>query len=294
MKKLMNFTLDPDDLGRYRNAEDLKHFYTSYGLDGLELMPVSNDMHSYITNDMILGVHLRCPADWMQRDRSELAAQYRKDLDFAQSCQADYVVFHITQVSDVESFTYQMQHTDAQVIDAACELIHTLLDHSCYTFDFLMENLWWPGLTLLDASMTRRLLDGIHYPKKGILLDTGHYLHTNHELCSQEEAIAYLGEMLDRHEDLLPYFKGIHLQQSLTGAYVKQILANPPALEEDPSKRFCQLFEHIFRLDLHQPFTHPEIADFVRRVNPDYLTFEYITRTRQEHAEYLRIGTAPF
>ena len=294
MKKLMNFTLSDEDTMRYKDSAHLKEFYTSFGLDGLELMPMGSDSHTLVSNDMIEGVHLRCIADWMDLDTEFLLNHYREDLDFAQRCGAKYVVFHIAQVSDEESFTYQMKHSDAEVIDAICQFINELLDGQNYTFDFLMENLWWPGLTLLDVATTKRLLDGVHYEKRGIMLDTGHYLHTNHELKTEEEAISYLQEMVEAHKELLPFFKGIHLQQSLTGEYVKNIIAHPPILEHDPAKRFCQVFEHIFKLDLHQPFASPQICQLVKQVNPDYLTFEYITATLEQHEEYLRIGTALF
>lgn len=294
MKKLMNFTLADEDTLRYCDSSHLKNFYTSFSLDGLELMPMEENHTTLVTNDMIHGVHLRCITDWMKLDTEMLVNHYRKDLDFAQSRKADYVVFHVTQVSDEESFTYRMKHTDEEVIDAACHLINLLLDGQAYTFDFLMENLWWPGLTFLESSMTKRLLDGIHYEKKGIMLDTGHYLHTNHDLKTESEAIAYLTEMIEQHVNLLPYFKGIHLQQSLTGEYVKKVIANPPLLETDAAKRFCQVFEHIFKLDLHMPFTIPEIRAFVEKINPKYLTFEYITESLEQHTEYLTAGTAMF
>ena len=62
-----------------------------------------------------------------------------------------------------------------------------LLDGEDYTFDFLMENLWWPGLTMTRPEMTKRLLSQVHYQKKGIMLDTGHLMHMNLELKTQDE-----------------------------------------------------------------------------------------------------------
>ena len=102
--------------------------------------------------------------------------------------------------------------------------------------------------------------------------------------------MAYLHAMLDAHQDLLPYFKGIHLQQSLTGTYIQDWLKTPHILEKDPEKRFCQVFEHIFRIDLHQPFTTPEIKQLIERISPSYLTYEYITTDKQQMAEYLQAG----
>ena len=123
-------------------------------------------------------------------------------------------------------------------------------------FWFLMENLWWPGLTFENPGDTQALLTQVHYEKKGFMLDTGHYLHTNLDLRDQEEAVDCLHQMLDHHKDFIPYMKGIHLQQSLTGEYVKQWLADAPhELAEDPAESFRVVYEHIFQLDRHEPFT---------------------------------------
>ena len=120
------------------------------------------------------------------------------------------------------------------------------------------------------------------------MLDTGHYLHTNLDLHDQDAAVACLHQMLDNHKDLIPYIKGIHLQESLTGEYVKQWLADAPhKLPEDPAESFRVVYEHIFQLDRHEPFTAAGVKGLVERIDPLYVTYEYITRSREELAEYL-------
>ncbi len=138
------------------------------------------------------------------------------------------------------------------------------------------------------------LLDGIRYGKKGLMLDTGHYMHTDPGLSSPEEALRSLHDMLDVHGDLVSCIRGIHLHQSLTGAYVQNWLKNPPPFPEDPQEQFCRGYEHIFAIDRHEPFTAPGIRLLVERIRPLYVTYEYITRGREEHAEYLTAGRLPF
>lgn len=303
MKHLMNFTTSSHDIVRYASAADLEGFYRQFGCDGLEVMP-----WPYMDGDevrpaiccplvlphMVVGVHVCCTSDWMDLGRAALIARYREDLEYAKGMGASYVVFHVAQASDGESFTYKLEHTDEEVIREACALINELLDGSKYSFYFLMENLWWPGLTFLDPAMTRMLLQGIHYEKKGFMLDTGHFLHTNRALRSQEEAIEYLSGLLSTHHEFLPYIRGIHLQQSLTGAYVDKWLKVPHTLPEDPDERFCKVFEHIFAIDRHEPFTAPGIREVVEQIDPLFLTYEYITNSRQEHADYLERGSRVF
>lgn len=156
MKITMNFSLETDDLGRYTDSTDLRRFYQSFGLSGLELMPLGEDPAHLVEKDMIVGVHLRCVTDWMDLDKDMLIEHYRKDLEYARLINAEYVVFHVAQVGFAESLVYEMKHTDAEVVDAAAAFINELLDGQDYPFWFLMENLWWPGLNMLDARITER------------------------------------------------------------------------------------------------------------------------------------------
>lgn len=291
MKFCMNFTTSPDDMKRYRDTEDLQDFYRRHHCDGLELMPINGGAPHLIRPDMVVGVHANCITDWMGMDMDRLVNHYRKDLRYAKKIHAKYVVFHVTQVAFGESLTYQMKHTDEEVIDAAARLINRLLDGADYDFYFLMENLWWPGLNFLCPKTTQALLDAIHYEKKGLMLDTGHFMNTNPKLRTQEEAESYLNSMLDAHESLLPMIKGIHLNRSLSGAYLEEYMKNPCTPSQDYNQLFCQAFEHIFKIDQHRPFDSPGVPGLIRRVAPEYVTLEYITKDREEHARYLRQGT---
>lgn len=302
MKFQMNITTSYDDVCRFFSADDLKSFYKSHGCDGLEVMPLDNydpaDLEhpippeecSLIRSSMVRGVHCCCLGDWMDKDREELIRHYRKDLDYAKWMGAEYVVFHVVQVNDEEGFTYVMQHEDREVLTAAASFINELLEGQDYDFWFLMENLWWPGLNFLSPEDTRYLLERVHYEKKGFMLDTGHFLHTNLDLKTQEEGVDYLNQMLDAHGDLVSYIKGIHLQQSLTGDYVKEWLSTRHELPEDPSERFCKVYEHIFKIDKHVPFTAEGVPAMVQRIQPLYVTYEYITRSREELGKYLDRG----
>ena len=302
MKFQMNITTSYDDVCRFFSADDLKSFYKSHGCDGLEVMPLDNydpaDLEhpippeecSLIRSSMVRGVHCCCLGDWMDKDREELIRHYRKDLDYAKWMGAEYVVFHVVQVNDEEGFTYVMQHEDREVLTAAASFINELLEEQDYDFWFLMENLWWPGLNFLSPEDTRYLLERVHYEKKGFMLDTGHFLHTNLDLKTQEEGVDYLNQMLDAHGDLVSYIKGIHLQQSLTGDYVKEWLSTRHELPEDPAERFCKVYEHIFKIDKHEPFTAEGVPAMVQRIQPLYVTYEYITRSREELGKYLDQG----
>ena len=71
---------------------------------------------------------------------------------------------------------------------------------------------------------------------------------------------------------------------------MKEWLQTPHELPEDPTERFCKVYEHIFRIDKHEPFTAAGVKGLVERIAPLYVTYEYITRSREELAEYLESG----
>ena len=292
MKTTMNFTTSTYDAERFSSSEDLRQFYTGFGLDGLELMPLDPGLPSQITPDMVTGVHLCCPPDWMESDPATIEASYRRDLEFARQMQAEYVVFHASQISEVEATTYHFSHTDTQVVDACCRLVNSLMDGQSYTFLFLLENQWWPGLTFLRPEIAGALLDGIHYPHTGFMLDTGHLMNTNQQLSTPDEAVAYIHTVLNRNERYLPYIRGIHLNQSLSGAYVQDYLKRPPfdRSKADADAWTCHVYEHIFQVDQHRPFVADGVRDLVKRIAPDYVTYEYITRDRDELKKYLTAG----
>lgn len=315
----MNFSVYDGMLDRYKDSEDLRKSYEKGGLNGLEVIRSGESDQGKILPEMVNGVHLYFHIfwmDWWKGDRARLDAEFdsreqwieyygsedgsafiealRADFDYAEQMGAKYVVFHVAEVTLRESYIYQYKYTDEEVIDTAIEIINMALDGRDYSFDFLMENLWWSGLTLKDASLTKRLLDGVHYEKKGILLDTGHYMNNNCELTTAEEAVAYLHEMLDRHEEagLLPYFKGVHCQMSLSGDYVKKQReeweTNPLDFDEIPFYELFRLaYTHACDIDLHLPFVGEGVKELMERIDPDYITFEFQPPTREEYEAYI-------
>jgi hypothetical protein len=311
MKITTNITNTSFDTERFTDGDDVRRFCNRHNLNGLELMPCGENTLGIVPADCLVGVHLSFHNSWVDfwngneagvlaefgnrdaaekvlgADRQAIIDKYKSQLDFAERAGAEYVVFHVSDVSIAEAVSYRFNHTDAQVIDASLELINAILEGGRYSFQFLVENLWWPGFTMTFPNMTRRLLDGIRYEKKGIMLDTGHLLHTNNALTSQEEGLNYIHVMLDAHGDLCRHIKGIHLQQSLTGAYVRALLENPPKLEGAYEDRLMQIYPHIHELDAHQPFTAPGVRRLIDRISPDYLTYEFITRSQEEHEDFL-------
>ncbi|MEG0379157.1 MAG: TIM barrel protein [Eubacterium sp.] len=313
MKTLINMTVFDHDMDRFTDKEDLHQFYSRRCLDGLELQVLWNHPLPYkiITEDVV-GVHLRMFPSWLDfwfQDKPALMREFgapenwemyyegadpscilrrlKAELKIAESLGAAYVVFHVSDCRFSEVYSGKHHYKDEEVIDASCGLINQIFDDEDYSFQLLVENLWWPGFTFTNPELTKRLMDGIHTDKKGIMLDTGHLLHTNLALRTEKEGLNYINQMLDDHGDLCRYIYGIHLNQSLTGEYVETVRCNPPILKDDFWERFWQCSEHIFNIDAHLPFTYSGVNDLIHRVSPTFLTLEIISSDRETHGANL-------
>jgi hypothetical protein len=312
MKMLMNITTSHFDLPRYRDNGDLKQFYRQFGLDGVEVMEGSEEPQHIVLEDDVIGVHLTFFPCWVRlwrRDEDALLDEYgswevcrkvyggdsaeailkayERNLAFANKLSPEYLVFHVAGASTKESVHRRYRYTDDEVIDATIELANRITPGIQGEPLLLFENLWWPGLRLTRPETTLRFLRGVEYRNKGVMFDAGHLLHTNTTLSNLDEGLAYIHSVLDRYEDL-SFIKGMHLHQSLTGAYVESVLRNPFPIAEDYFERFGDIHRHVYQIDRHEPFAHPGVGDLVRRVNPRYLVLEQISNDREEHEAGLR------
>ena len=312
MKRTFNLTTYSDDLDRYRDRDDLISALS--GFDGVELMHCGPDVRGIVPREKIVGVHLIFFPYWYDFYTGDLAAcernlggpetiralyggdtpdalieAYRRDIEKARAEGAEYVVFHVSDCADEELFTLKYRHTSEEIVEASIDLLNRLFPEPDGDLILLLENLWHPGLTLTEPEITRRLLSGVHYRNKGILLDTGHLMHTDLSLRTQEEALKYLYRRVEEQgEEVRKAIRGIHLHQSLTGAYMAAVAAHPPILFIDPIKRMEQVYTHAFTCDQHRPFTCPGVREFIRWIDPEYLTLEFISSSRMEQETMLK------
>ena len=301
----------PWDLERFASRDELLQLLQ--GFDGVELNYISADERDLLPRERVLGFHMSYFPCWLPlwrgdetallrefgswsmveqvfggRDREAILRRFRRDLALARAYGVEYAVFHISECTIEETFTGSYARRDEEVIEAAAELINLLLREEDGSIAFLMENLWQPGLRFTNPAMTRKLLDAVDYENKGIMLDTGHLLHTNEDLQTQEEGLAYIHSLLDAHGDLCRHIRGVHLNQSLTGAYCRRVRQELPVMEADYEKRQGQMFWHAFAVDQHKPFACPGVRELLQRIAPEYVTFEFITEDLSQHREFLQ------
>ncbi len=315
MLSTINMTNCKFDVDRYTSADDFNKFYQNFGLDGIELMFVGDDttIPSNLSKANIIGVHINCLSSWIDIwlenthelikeygsleeckkntgciTPQDLINKYQKELDTAQNIGAKYVVFHVSDVTLDEAIHYNQRYSDTEIISACADLINTLTENRNYTFDFLCENLWWAGMNFRDPHITKEMMDKLNYANKGIMLDTGHLMHLNNDLETQEQAVDYILNILSNHEDLLSYIKGIHLHQSLTGKYVKNNLKNPIELSGNYNEKMNSIMMYIYQIDSHKAFETSSAKNIIEKINPKYLTHELISSSREEHYNLLQ------
>jgi len=313
MKLTMNITTCSEDTLRYRDRQDLQSFYRSHGLDGLEVLEVGPDEAGVIHPDDVLGVHLRYWSGWMDlwtgnerrllqeyqtaedlrstfggNTPEALVEAYRRNIHFANTMKPEYLVFHVSECTMAESMYRRDYHyTDEQVCDAVIGLLNRVVDEIEGEPWLLLENLWYSGMTLERPEIVDRLIKGIHYKKTGIMLDTGHLMHTNTQLQDPDEAVDYIHSILDRYDDL-SCIRGVHLHQSLTGGVARELMESWKPIDGTYQQQLWEVMTHIFRIDTHRPFCSHRLGElFSRLCGLEFVCLEQITATREEHAAYL-------
>ncbi|MBQ7625106.1 MAG: TIM barrel protein [Clostridia bacterium] len=303
MIQSVNFNLYDEYAAPYGGWKGLAEKISALGLDGVEgiwdIKEISD--HSPVS---LTGYHLTFFHDWLDyykgnekevvrkfgslkkaeeiyggKGAESIIKFYRADLERAISQKAKYVVFHVSDVSLEEGYTYKWLHTDREVIRAAAEVINAVLKNAEPSFDFLVENQWWPGFKFTDPALTELLLSRVDYPRKGIMLDTGHLMNTNTSLKTQAEGIEYILNAYRRHGALGKYVYGLHFHQSLSGAYVRAHTGKvPPDFPADYLEGFAKSYGHILSIDRHRPWTDGRCARILDEIKPRYLTHELASR----------------
>lgn len=313
MYQLISMPYDNFMIGRYGGDEGLSRLLQETDCHGIEWVWGGEPVTRSVPKNIVNGYHLTFFNDWLDyyrgntaalserfgdqwesfyrgRGAEDLIARYRFDLQQALALGAQYTVFHASDVSIEETYTHRWNHTDVQVIDAVAEVINQVYGAEDLGVALLLENLWWPGFSFTDPAVTGRLLSGISYPNKGIMLDTGHLMNTDWTLRTQEEAVDYVIRQYRAHGELGKYVKGLHLHQSLSGEFAAANSGHlPPDLPKDYIEKFCFSYQYIQKIDTHRPFTSPAVRRLVEEIRPAWLVHELAADRAEEMKHAVRI-----
>lgn len=317
MKVLTNFAIYNGCLDEYGTMSELAKDCSEAGIDGIEAIwdwtPYEGEMP---LQKMSPGYHLTFWSCWVDYwlhdedalmrefgtwdmvheyyhgyDRQSIIDTYIEDMKHAMEVDAEYLVFHVSEVNLEEVFTHEFLHSDELVADCAVELANIITPYITNGAAFLIENLWWPGFTFTRPEITKRILDGIEYENKGIVLDIGHLMNSNPELRSQADGVRYINDMLDEHGDLSKQIRALHLHQSVSGDYVRstgyklsQEFLDAPGFWE----KYTVSYNHLLKVDRHEPWTDPSIVQVIDRISPEWINNELSAYGRKAHLDALK------
>ena len=283
----------------------LPAFFARHGLDGLELTLYEPWDPARFPAAWIRGVHLRFWPDWLDFWRGDAAALtedygseeawrssfggtrdawiafWRQHIAEAARTGTKYVVFHVANARTRELYTRQHHYDDAAVIDATLALVNDIMDvlpEDCW---LLYENLWWPGLTLRAPALVDRLLSNTKHHRTGLVLDTGHLINTSLELATEADAVRYVLRTIQHLGSLQTAIRAVHLHRSLSGAYVRQTMAEAREKDLRPHGS-VEVFAYAARVDEHQPFETAAVQGLVEAVRPAFLVHEFVQESMED------------
>ena len=310
-KQLFNFCVYHDYVKQLeQTGKSLPEYVKSLGLDGVEHFIYGREKPTPDFKESSVGAHLSYWPYWLgfwtnNKDRMKRqfkSAKARNDCYFgalnkdewlsviqqnliaAEAVKPEYMVWHVSEADVEETYTFDFQYSDMEVLEAAAEVFNAVSIAIPSHVTVLFENLWWPGLRLTDPDKVKYFFDHIQRDNVGIMLDTGHLMNTNPELRNEEEAAVFVCRTVDNLGELAGLIKGVHLSCSLSGEYQKSFVH-----EYNRHTTFAEMYKHIVSIDQHKPFQTKAARRILKYIEPEYITHEMIYGTLDELEEKLKM-----
>ena len=310
LTNLSNADCDVENL--LQNSPDtLAEILHTHMLDGIEFMRCAPWDRTMFPADYIKGVHLLFWPTWVDfwcGDRAALMAEFgseekirtyygslhvsdwiaawKENLRRAAECQPQYLVLHVAHNRTSEMYTRAFAATDEDVIRATIELVNEIACEIPQGCKLLFENLWWPGLTFCQPHLAAMLLEQVDYPDTGFMLDTGHLMNTNLALRSEADGAAYVMKIYRDLGAVGKYVYGLHLHQSLSGSYVREMMRRNAGACDPLDWRTAM--DYVMCVDRHEPFRTEAARRILDAVQPAYLVHEFLQRSRTDWERKIR------
>ena len=275
-----------------RTVEDI---VKELGLDGIEQFVYSLDKIPKSYAAITVGVHLNYWPYWLDfwldkqerlqhifatreervkyflgaASREEWLEVIRKNIRTAAAEKPEYMVWHVAEATIEEIFTYTFYHNSLEVLENTAEVFNRIAEAVPATTTILFENLWWPGLNLLEPEQVKYFFERIESKNVGIMLDTGHLMNTNPELRTEAEAADYICRIVDSLGERAELIKGLHLSCSLSGDYQRSFVRAVPEKCD-----FQTIWRHLTNIDQHRPFTTSASRRIIDYIQPQYVLNE--------------------
>ena len=165
MYELIPLPLSAGTLVEYGGAAGLRRALADLGCQGVEAIWADEPVPAEFPRELAVGWHLTFFTDWLdlyREDRAMLLEKYgsmeearrfygglgadyllqvyRADLARAKALGVKYIVFHVSDVSIEEGYTYRWRHSPEEVIDGTAGVIYILLGDRDDSFYFFLKN----------------------------------------------------------------------------------------------------------------------------------------------------------
>lgn len=285
MKELISYYVD--------KREDWAELIRSLGVDGMESLIYGKEEDPE-GREVTVGCHLKYWPSWVdfymgnevwvQKDfpteESRIRAfggttpyewmeSIKGNIRSALSKCPEYLVWHVADCSRQEVFSRDFHHTNLEVLSLTAEIFEEIKPMIPSGVKVLFENLFWPGLTLLEPKEVEDFFQKVGTEKAGIILDTGHLMNTNTHLTEEEDGISYVLDVVRNLGSLRDLIEGMHLSLSLSGAYQQSTWGKVPDVMDDRA-----VWRHVSQIDQHRPFTSPYVREIIDLARPKVLVHE--------------------
>ncbi|MDR0198404.1 MAG: sugar phosphate isomerase/epimerase [Methanomassiliicoccaceae archaeon] len=301
MEHLFGISAYQFDLDEHGGTAEAIRKIMGAGADGIELLT------GYFVPDPIFrgiakGVHLPYATDWYSawagdtgyidivsdenvkyrsygRCREEMMRTLRDSIVCASSLSPAYGVFHASNTRMDEVMGFDHRDSDEDVVHAVAELLNGtmgLFPGGEPPFRVLLENLWWPGLTMTDDSGFRMLCDRLEFDNWGLCLDTGHLMNRLGNCSDERKSIDDVMRIVKKYPpEMMDRIDVVHLHMSLSAGYTEECRRNPVEFVlTDDDEMISKAYGHVCMVDQHRPFTDASCTDIVRTLMPRYVTHE--------------------
>jgi hypothetical protein len=316
MKKLLSFIASDNYLDQIGDGwNGLDKILQEYQLDGIETMTGGFYKPENIEVVKPIGHHLLYFPSWLHmwlEDEVELIKEFesldkavevyggwgRQRLidfyreEFLDSIQmgSEYMVFHVAHVGLDEVFGDNFKYGNKEVLTYTADLLNEVFKGVDNGPILLLENLWWPGMDLLDEIETKDFLDQIKYSNKGIMLDISHLTLTHENIDNFENIEKYIGKVILNSPTLKKHIRGIHLNTTFPVLYKKNKLRenkNKIAVTKNRMERYRIIMDHITSLDSHKIYDDISINKILEKLDIEYLVYEFKWKDKKELLENL-------
>ena len=303
MKHLFSFSVFQQVEDLPGNGDGLKDI----GCDGVELFTMFTEVPQ-VYKKVSPAVHLPYATDWYSgwmgladteefdeenvkhilygRDRDEIVRNIRSAIESASAIEPAYGVIHAGN-ADLKDLKLNVKDDNSrEVLRVFCEMMNRAVSgfkKGEPPFKLAFENLWWPGLKLLDPWEYEFMRDRLEFDNWGFCLDTGHMMNTFQNAYSEEECVRTVLDTIGRYPDEMKERIGtVHLHLSTSAEYRKTLKIEGRRPGETAAETITRIYPHITKIDQHRPFSTDGCRRIVDEISPDFVTHEMMRPTPEQ------------